>query len=498
METNLARLAETALERLGDRPSLFFEGAWYSSGQLHERAARVATGLIARGVRPGDRIVVMMTNCAEVTVVYSAAWRAGAVVTPVIFLLSAPELKHVLEDSGAVLVVTTPELVPKLKEALDGRPLPVLVVGENFGEVEAHEPSAVVDRAPDDLAALLYTGGTTGRSKGVALTHANLSNAGASSRKVSHVPGIVRGIGALPLSHSFGLLVTVGGYHTPEPTSSVLQRWFDPGSFLALAAEHRCQTAPVVPSMLVMLLGFPLEEYDLSELRFIYSGAAPLAPSVAEEFERRVPGVRVLEGYGCTETAGILTGSPPLNPRRGTVGQPVPERRDQDRRSGRRGGARRRGWGDHRPGPERDGRLLALGRCAGRRLVPHRRRRAPRRRRLPDDRGPDEGSDHPQRVQRVPPRRRGRPPGASGRLDGRRRRPGRPPGGRGGGRVRLPQCRGRADGGGPVAYAKERIAANKYPREVHIVDAIPLTSVGKLDRKRLRATIREAAPENVA
>src|SRR4029434_4226545 len=116
-------------------------------------------------------------------------WRAGAVVTPVIFLISVPELRHILVDSGAVAVITSPELVGSVVEALEGRPVPVVVVGEDFAELENSEPASIVDRSPDDLAALLYTGGTTGRSKGVCLTHANLSNAGASSRKNSHIPG---------------------------------------------------------------------------------------------------------------------------------------------------------------------------------------------------------------------------------------------------------------------------------------------------------------------
>jgi long-chain acyl-CoA synthetase len=253
MQTNLARLADEALERLGDHPNLYFEGTWYSSGELHGRATRVARGLQELGVGPGDRVVVIMANCPEVGIVYSAIWRAGGVATPVIFLVTAPELQHILSDSGAVAVVTSPELLPKVKEALDGRPLPTVVVGENFADLERYDPLPIVDRDPDELAALLYTGGTTGRSKGVRLSHANLSNAGWSSRQVSSITGLTRGITGLPLSHSFGLLVTIGGYHAPEAGTSVLQRWFEPQSFLRLAAEQRSQTTAVVPSMIAML-----------------------------------------------------------------------------------------------------------------------------------------------------------------------------------------------------------------------------------------------------
>jgi long-chain acyl-CoA synthetase len=493
MQTNLARLAESSLERLGDNPSLWFEGRWHSSGEMLARASRMAGGLRRMGIGPGDRVVVIMANCPEVPILYQAIWRAGAAVTPVVFLVTAVELRHVLDDSAAVAVFTSPELAPTVYQALEGRdPVPVVIVGEQTAELEAQPESSIVDRSPDDLAAVLYTGGTTGRSKGVPLTHANLSHAGAASRAVSHVSGVTRGLTALPLSHSYGLLVTVGGLHAPEPTSSVLQRWFNPEDFLRLAAEHHVQVMAVVPSMLVMLLAQPLERYDLSALRYVYSGAAPLPPAVVEQFQGRVPGMVVVEGYGCTETAGIVSANPPLAPHPGTVGRAVP---DVDIRV---------------VGP--DGSNVPAGED-GEIVV----------------RGPNVMSGY----------WRGRPlaggwfhTGDVGRLDAD---------GyltivdrikdliiRGGYNVyprdiedvllTHPQVAMAAVVGRPderlgeevvafvsltddatvtahdlITFAKQRLAATKYPREVHIVDTVPLTSVGKLDRKRLRAQAAHAA-----
>src|SRR5687768_11872097 len=103
--STLPRRAEAALERLGDHRSLSYEGVWHSSGELAARARRVAAGLVALGVRPGDRVVLVMANCPEVGIAYAALWRAGAVATPVLFLLSEDELRHVMTDSGAVAVV---------------------------------------------------------------------------------------------------------------------------------------------------------------------------------------------------------------------------------------------------------------------------------------------------------------------------------------------------------------------------------------------------------
>ena len=488
METNLARLAESALDRLGDHPSLYYEGVWHSSAELHTRAQRVATGLRRLGVNPGDRVIVFMANSPEVPIVYTAIWRAGAVATPVIFLISGPELRHILTDSGAVAVITSPELAGTVRDALEGKPIPVVVVGEDFADLENNEPSPIVDRSPHDLAALLYTGGTTGRSKGVCLTHSNLSNAGASARKSSHVDGITRGIHGLPLSHSFGLLVTVGNLHAPEPGSAVLLRWFDAKSWLTLAAEQRSQTSAVVPSMLAMLLALPLEDHDLSDLRFVFSGAAPLSPAVREDFMRRVPGVAVLEGYGCTETAGIISGTPPLSPRPGTVGKPVanvevrieaPDGSEvppgEDGEIVVRGpNIMARYWGAEEPQDEwfhtgdvgrldSDGYLTIVDRIkdliirGGYNVYPRDVE--------------DALLQHPEvamaAVVGKPDYRLGEEVVAFVSLVA-------------GGTVTSEEL---------ITFAKDHLAANKYPREVHIVDAIPLTSVGKLDRKKLRASV---------
>ncbi|MCW2665771.1 MAG: Long-chain acyl-CoA synthetase [Frankiales bacterium] len=328
--TTLGRRAEQALERLGDGPSLFFEGTWHSAGELAGRARRAAAGLAGIGVRPGDRVVLCMTNCPEVGIAYTALWRAGAVPTPVLFLLTEPELRHVLTDSGARAVITTPEWLPKIQAAAPH--LPVVVVGGEaaapgtvaFADLESGEELPLVDRDVDDMAALLYTGGTTGRSKGVVLTHASLDTAGAAGMAASSTPGRVRGILPLPLAHAYGLMVSVAGLHSPERGASVLMRWFDPAGFLDLVEEHRVQTAALVPSMIQMLLTQPLEQRDLSCLERIGSGGAPLSTDVALEIERRIPTAEVREGYGCTETSALIATQPLEERRLGSVGKPIP------------------------------------------------------------------------------------------------------------------------------------------------------------------------------
>jgi long-chain acyl-CoA synthetase len=514
-EENLARQAELALERQGDHDSLFYEGQWHSSGSLAGRAARFATGLTDLGVRPGDRLVVLMANCPEVLITYSAAWRAGAVVTPLIFLVSEDELRHALIDSGAVGVVTTAEFLPKMSAALVGAPSVrfVIVPGGgsagpaapgvaelDFAEVEAAAPGSIADRSGSDLAALLYTGGTTGRSKGVPLTHANLFWCGWAANQNAERFNVTSALVPLPLAHAYGLLVFCSGFHRDEGVRTILMRWFDPAGWLKLAEEHRVQFSALVPSMIQMLLGQPLEQADLSELIWIGSGASPLAEEVLREFEKRVPSATIYEGYGCTESATLISSNPYGVRRVGSVGLPVPgcEVSIQDD-----GGAMLAPGQDgeicvRSPGvmsgywhaPESAATVLAGGwlhtgdighlDADGYLYVVDRKKDLILRggfNVFPRD-VEDVLVAHPAVALA----------GVVGRPD-----------------VRLGEEVAAFVSLRPDAvvtaeelseYARKHLGANKYPRQITIVPAIPLTSVGKLDRKKLRQWVADgtAAP----
>src|SRR5687768_13130642 len=119
-EHNLSVLAEQSWERHGDHESIFFEGTWHSSGELRQRAHRMSRGFVELGIEPGDRVVVMMSNCPECGLAYHALWRAGAVITPAIFLLQPDDLRHILTHSEAKAIITTPEFLDTVKKAADG------------------------------------------------------------------------------------------------------------------------------------------------------------------------------------------------------------------------------------------------------------------------------------------------------------------------------------------------------------------------------------------
>lgn len=327
---HLGVLSETAA--MGRDPAhraVLFEGRWYTSEELFDRVTRLAAGLTALGLGPGDPVVVVMPTTPDVGALYQACWRAGLVAVPVLFLLPPAELRHVLADSGARVVVTSPEFVGNVQQAAEGLGVTVVLDGEAAGttpldELATAAPGEVVARDDDDLAALLYTGGTTGRAKGVGLSHANLWHAGRAGYEATVGDRLGRTLVPLPLAHSFGLLVTITGMHDPEPGVAVLQRWFDPVGFCELIAEHRLEQATVVPTMLRVLLTLPLEDHDLSSLQRIVCGSAPLAPAVLHAFEERVPSVTICEGYGLTETAAAATVNRRTARKVGTVGTPLP------------------------------------------------------------------------------------------------------------------------------------------------------------------------------
>jgi long-chain acyl-CoA synthetase len=324
---NLATLGEESVRRFGEYPALAFEGREWTNVEQQRAASGLAHALRRLGVGPGDRVVVLLPNCPEVLQSYAAIFKLGAVVVPVIFLLSAAEVHHILDHAGPAVVITAPELAWKV-EGWAG-PL-VLVGGEAPGAVAydallAREPSAfaTVDRADSDLAVILYTAGTTGQPKGVALSHGNLL---ANARAAASLYELDRehwGLATLPLSHSYGLTLMNAGHVLG--TRAVLLRWFTPDGVLRAIQDHRVQQMAGVPTMYVYLLHYPdAGDFDTSSMRVWGSGAAPLPLELVEPFEKRFGG-RLLEGYGLTEAGPVVSTHRHSGVRKlGSVGPPLP------------------------------------------------------------------------------------------------------------------------------------------------------------------------------
>lgn len=315
---NLARLLDDHLDQHGDHDEVFFEGRWYSTGETLDKAKRLGAGLQELGVRPGDRVVVLLPNCPEVGVSYWGAWRIGAAVTPVIFMLPPPEINRILENSEAKVAITSPDFLANLQTAAQGVETleHIVLVGDlaqpdtlAWDDLLGAGEAAIVERDKDDLAALLYTGGTTGASKGVMLSHSNLEWTARTAADASELEQDGVGLLSLPLSHGFGLHVSIVG--TLVRGKGVLLRWFDPTLMLDMIEEHKVERMAVVPTMLQLLLMMPLEERDLSSLKSITSGAAGLPGEVQRAFEERVPNCKIFQGYGLTETSPTVAVQPP-------------------------------------------------------------------------------------------------------------------------------------------------------------------------------------------
>jgi long-chain acyl-CoA synthetase len=254
-------------------------------------------------------------------------------------------------------------------------------------------------------------------------------------------------------------------------------RWFDAATWLALAQEHRSQVAPVVPSMLHLLLRERLEDYDLSALRYVASGAAPLAAEAIDEFVRRVPGVEIREGYGLTETSGLVSTNRPGRIAYGTVGEPVPGtevRIDEGEICVRSELVMRGYWNAAALTAEtiRDGWLYTgdMGRLdeAGRLTILDRKKDLILRggfNVFPRD-VEEALLEHPAVATACV---LGRPDAVHGEEV-----------------VAFVTLAGAVTEGELVAFGKKRLGGYKYPREIHMVDALPLTPVGKTDRKALR------------
>src|SRR4051812_16244377 len=323
---NLARLGEDSVQRYGEYVSLAFDGVEWTNAAQQRAANRFAHALARLGVRAGDRVLVLLPNSPEVLQAYTGILKTGAVIVPVVFLLGPVEVRHILEDSGASVVVTAPEFVDKL----GGWAGPVVLVGAgergpSWADVIAGEPDTftTVERDDRDLAVILYTSGTTGRPKGVALSHDNLASNARAAASLYELDRTRWGLMVLPLSHSYGLTVMNAG--NILGTRGVLLRWFYPEGVLESIQRYRVESMSAVPTMLLYLLHYPdADRFDTSSMRVWGSGAAPLPLEMVEPFEKKFGG-RIQEGYGLTEASPVVSAHRLSGVRKlGSVGQPIP------------------------------------------------------------------------------------------------------------------------------------------------------------------------------
>ena len=317
--------------RLADTDKTFMEtpdGRICSYGELDARSAQFAQALADLGVEPGDRVAAQIDKSGEAILLYLGCLRAGAVYLPLNTGYTAAEIAYFLGDAEPRVAICRPKVEAEFRKIASeaGVPHVETLAADGNGSITDKAAAAgasfgVVPRGKDDLAAILYTSGTTGRSKGAMLTHGNLtSNALALAGAWRFTSEDVL-LHALPIFHTHGLFVATNV--TLFAGSSML---FLPGFDLAevLRLLPRSSVMMGVPTFYTRLLSSPEFDRELvSHIRLFVSGSAPLSPETHKDFEART-GHAILERYGMTET-GMNSSNPYEAPRRaGTVGFPLP------------------------------------------------------------------------------------------------------------------------------------------------------------------------------
>jgi len=301
-------------------------GLGISFEDLIQASGRMANALASLGVRPGDRIAVQVEKSPANLVLYLASLRAGAVYLPLNTAYTLPEIGYFVADAEPSLIVCDPSAKAGT-EALAGGTARVETLDAagqgSLAEIAARQPAAfqTVARTGDDLAAIVYTSGTTGRSKGAMLSHANLaSNARTLVESWRFTPGDVL-IHALPIYHVHGLFVAINVLLMAGGTMIFLPK-FDAGEIVGWLP--RATALMGVPTFYTRLLRHPgLTAGSVRAMRLFVSGSAPLLAETHREWRART-GHAILERYGMTETGMNL--SNPYDGERiaGTVGRPLP------------------------------------------------------------------------------------------------------------------------------------------------------------------------------
>jgi acyl-CoA synthetase (AMP-forming)/AMP-acid ligase II len=319
----------------GERPALVDgpSGREIGYAQLAAASGAFAGALAARGIGKGDAVCIYMPNLPEYSIAFHGVARAGAVNTTANPLYTAQELRHQLEDSAAKLLITVPPFLETARAAIEGTEVEeiVLVGGESGdGVVAASELLGAAEDPPEveidprsDLAVLPYSSGTTGLPKGVMLTHHNLVANVVQTRAAIPVEPDDVFIAVLPFFHIYGMTVIMN-MGLASGAKVVTMPRFDLEQFLGLIEQHRVTAAYVVPPIALALAKHPaVEGHDLSSLRMVMSGAAPLGPELTEQVGERL-GVAVTQGYGMTELSPVTHVSRLDAIKSGSIGPLVP------------------------------------------------------------------------------------------------------------------------------------------------------------------------------
>ncbi len=330
----------------GDRVGVVDGDRTFTYREYGERTHRLASALRRLGVGPGDRVSFITYNTHQLLEAYYGVLEAGAVLNPINIRLTPDDIAYILDHSASRVVVYHADFAPlveRIAPSLSSRPTFVILEAPPSGPATHEYEALLASGSPDEppaevdenaVAELFYTSGTTGRPKGVALTHRALYLHGLQSAQSLGVTDADAILHVVPLFHVNGWgaphwMTMVGGQH-------VMLRRFDPSTLLSLVERHRISYLLAVPTIFNAVLNSPdLASHDLSSLKCVLIGGAPSSPALIRALEERL-GVQAVVGYGLSETSPVLTVAWPrrhlldVEPpemrlaRQATTGWPVP------------------------------------------------------------------------------------------------------------------------------------------------------------------------------
>ncbi len=347
-------LNETA-HRYPERTCAIFFGRHFTYRQINELSDSFAAGLQRLGIRPGERLALLLPNSPQYLIVYYGALKAGAILVPLNPLYTTHELARHLTDSDSQTIVTLPLFVEKVAGLLSKTPLKRIIVSrmadvlpfpqnviQSYREfnlmrsipkeglielqtmlspVPAFTPPAI---DPDSMAMIIYSGGTTGTAKGVMLSHFHCIASALQIKTWGHLVQ-PRVLAVLPLFHGFGMNMTMNAPIMAGGEIILLPR-FKASDVLKAIQRYRPAFFVGVPTMFAAFNSLPdMEHYDLTSIEGIFVGAAPLTQAVKSDFEARTGG-RMIEGYGLTEVVTACMSNPYKGQHKpGSVGVPLPD-----------------------------------------------------------------------------------------------------------------------------------------------------------------------------
>jgi long-chain acyl-CoA synthetase len=318
---NLALSFARSTQRDPTKTAMFWGEAQFSYRQFHAQTLSVAKRLRTEcGVQRGDRVGIWLKNCPEFVPALFGVWQAGAVVVPINNFLKPAEVQFILADAGINVLIVDDSMKPAYQILASQRQGLKSFSVETFGNGN-DDPCDDSDVAPEALAVILYTSGTTGHPKGAMLSHANLLANVESCRHELMAVGEDRFVVLLPMFHSFMLTVGILLPMLVGGSIVLIKTLHPPKNVIMEILQHRATLLPAVPQFFRALTHCPLPA-DLP-LRLCISGGAPLPAETLKEFTSRFP-IPLLEGYGLSEASPVVSFTPMRGPwKAGSIGRPI-------------------------------------------------------------------------------------------------------------------------------------------------------------------------------